>query len=441
MKFGKRTLSVLLICLMVMAVCPIQAIAAGKILPNNDATLTISYKDDEKAIPNAKFCLYRVADVDEFARMTLTAEFEGYKQIVKGLSNLEDMESQDEWLELATTLKGYVQRDNLSPAESGKTDENGMLSFNVKAGLYLIIGYRATTDDYYTYTAMPSMVFLPGEDIQNNDWNYSVTVSPKYDKDYYPPDDPDPYYVTRKVLKLWDDAGYEAIRPKKVTVQLLCDGTVYDTVVLNADNNWRYAWDNLEAKHEWTIVEKELPDYAVTVVQNGITFSVTNKYVIPITDVNPMVQKKIIGDMPKTASTFTFVLTAKDASFPMPKGSTGTTKEISITGAGSNVFGEITFTKPGTYVYTIFEKDSGIEGYTYDDTVYTVTFTVTQQDGELKVQRNVIDSKANTVTKVEFTNSYKQIPQTGILWWPVPALLFVGCAFLTVGIIQRRRYN
>ena len=441
MKKGMRGITVLLVCLILLVVSPIQALAAGKILPSNDVALTISYKDYAKAIPNTKFNLYKVMDVDEYAILSLTGEFAPYKNTVSGLSDIENMDH-DKWLDLAATLKGLVQRDNLAPIFSGKTDENGILSASLKPGLYLVVGYRTTTDDYYTYTATPYMIFLPGEDSQNNDWNYSVATSPKFEKDYYPPDEPDPV-ITRKALKVWDDAGYESIRPNEVIVQLLCDGKIKDTVTLNKDNNWRYAWDNLDAKHEWTVVEKELPGYAVTTVQNGITFTITNKYVAPITAVDPPVQKRIVGDKPETASKFTFVLTAKEASYPMPAGSTGTVKEISITGAGSAEFGDITFTKPGTYVYTISEKNSGVDGYTYDTTVYTVSYTVTQEDGELKVQRTISDSKANTVTAVEFTNSYKtpgnKVPQTGILWWPVPVLMFLGTLCVIAGVILRRR--
>ena len=141
MKKGMRSITVLLACLILLAVSPIQAFAAGKILTRNDVALTISYKDYAKAIPNAKFNLYKVADVDEYARMTLVTEFEAYRNNVSGLSNLESMDH-DKWLDLAATLKGLVQRDNLTPAFSGKTDENGILSANVKPGLYLVIGYR-----------------------------------------------------------------------------------------------------------------------------------------------------------------------------------------------------------------------------------------------------------------------------------------------------------
>ena len=442
MRLGKRTLAVLLTLLAIFAMMPIQALATGKIITDNPVDLTICYTDETKAIPNARFDLYKVADVDEYARMTLTPAFEPYRYTVDGLDSLDDL-TQESWLSLASTLKGYVQADKLTPAvPNGKTDENGILHFSVEPGLYLVIGFRATTDDYYTYSAVPFMVFLPGSNLADNDWDYEVTALPKFSKEYNPSDDPDDQVITRKVLKIWDDEGYESIRPEEITVQLLMDGEVFDTQILNKSNNWRYAWDNLDAKCEWTVVEKEIDKYAITIEQNGITFSITNKYVVPITGSSLPVQKKITGSSPASASTFTFTMSASDESCPMPEGTTGAVKEISIVGAGSAEFGEITFEYPGTYVYTISEKNSGTHGYTYDTTVYTVTFEVVQEDGELSYSRTIKDNGGNVCSAIEFTNSYKPpLPQTGVVWWPVPILLFAGCAFLMIGVIRRRRYE
>lgn len=438
-----KSLSVLLMSfLLIISLLPTMAFAAGKIITDQPVELTINYKDDTKAIPNARFSIYKVADVDEYARMTLTADFEAYKSTVSGLTDLDNL-TQEQWLALASSLKGYVRKDNLSPVAEGQTGSDGKLPIpNLKAGLYLVLGSRTTTSDYYTYSAVPFMIFLPGEDSANNDWNYEVTAAPKYTKDYNPPDDDDDY-ITRKVLKKWDDAGYKTLRPTEVIVQLLKNGKVCDTQTLNKDNNWRYAWDNLDSDYEWDVIEKDVEGYAVTIERSGITFIVTNKYIAPIIGTNPPIQKRITGDKPSTNSTFTFVLSAKDVFCPMPAGSSGTNKEITITGAGSKEFGEISFTKPGTYVYTISEKNGGVEGYTYDSTVYTVTYEVTEKNGELSVAKKITDNKGNNVTSIEFTNNYKtpgnKLPQTGILWWPVPFLLCAGLVSVMIGIVIRRR--
>lgn len=440
----KKLSALLMTILLVAALLPTTASAAGKILTDQPTSLTINYMDSSKAISNARFSLYKVADVDEYACMTLTSDFEAYKTTVIGLADLDHL-TQDQWLALASTLRGYVLKDDLALTAEGKTDSNGSLFIsNLEVGLYLVIGNRVTTSDYYTYTSVPFMVFLPGEDAVKNDWVYDITAAPKFTKDENPPDDDDDY-VSRKVLKKWDDAGYESLRPAKVVVQLLRDGKTYDTQTLSNDNNWRYAWDDLDADYEWDVIEEDVEGYAVSVTRSGITFTVTNKFVVPIIGANLPIQKRITGDKPKTNSTFNFVFSANDASYPMPEGSSGTVKEISITGAGSKEIGGITFEKPGTYVYCISEKNVGVEGYTYDSTVYTVTFDVTEKDGKLSITRTIKDNKNNAASAIEFTNSYitpgNKLPQTGILWWPVPLLLCSGLVFLMIGVIRRRKCN
>ena len=79
------------------------------------------------------------------------------------------------------------------------------------------------------------------------------------------------------VKKVWDDDGYETQRPEQIVVQLLRNGKVYRTAALNAENNWRYTWYNLDAGYDWQLVEETVPEgYTVSVSQEGITFVVTN---------------------------------------------------------------------------------------------------------------------------------------------------------------------
>ena len=50
----------------------------------------------------------------------------------------------------------------------------------------------------------------------------------------------------RTVTKTWDDNNnQDRKRPSSVSVELLCDGQVYDTVTLSAANSWRYTWTEI----------------------------------------------------------------------------------------------------------------------------------------------------------------------------------------------------
>ena len=272
MKMIRRMTAAMLSVLAVFLLLPLHALAAGSIDLNRNVSLTISYQDGNTALSGAQFDIFRVAAVDKNGGLTPTKAFSRFNVDLEGKTD-------EAWRALAFTLEGYVLRDEISPTDSGSTDQYGRLSFpnkqkSLAQGLYLVVGYRHVQGSY-VYEAAPSIVMLPGPEIETGSWHYDVTVKPKCDVDPLPEN---PGTVTRKVLKVWEDAGHKTERPKKVVVQLLRNGKVYDTVTLDAGNNWRYTWTGLDSSYKWTLVEKELDDYTVTVTREGVTFVVTNTY-------------------------------------------------------------------------------------------------------------------------------------------------------------------
>ena len=72
------------------------------------------------------------------------------------------------------------------------------------------------------------------------------------------------------VKKVWDDDGYKS-RPTSVKIQLLHNGMVYDTVTLNARNEWTYTWPRLlfDGDNTWEINESPKPyRYRVSYTSN-----------------------------------------------------------------------------------------------------------------------------------------------------------------------------
>lgn len=436
----KRLFVMLFIFAAVVSVMPITGFAAETIHTDQRVTVEFRYRNGDQVIPNAYFSLYKVADTNDSTYMTVSSEFAPYADNVSGLASLNTL-SQTQWLTLASSLDGYVRRDGLVPDAKGTTDQNGELVLSeLEAGLYLVLGNRISASDGYIYSAVPFMMFLPGENTATGEWSYDVIVSPKFEKESAPSGDD---VITRKVLKVWDDAGYEALRPNEVIVQLLKDGKVYDTQTLSKDNNWRYSWNNLNPNYEWDVIEKKAEGYSSSITRTGITFTITNKFMTPILENNLSVQKRISGERPATDSGFTFVLSADNSLCPMPPGSSGTVKEVTIIGSGSQCFGEICFTKAGKYVYKVSEKNSGIAGYTFDNTVYTIVFEIMENEGELSSAKTITDSSGRIVSVIEFTNNYKtpgeKLPQTGVIWWPVPVLFCGGFIFILIGLCSRRR--
>ena len=263
----KRTLALLaaVLCLLTSV-----AQAAGSIDLSRKPTLTLTYRDGKTALFGAKFSIYRVADADETGELTVRSEFDEFDLDIRGKNDRR-------WREMAQTLESYVLRRELAPTDSGKTDKAGMLTFptqrkTLPAGLYLVIGERHTQGGN-DYDAEPFFVLLPTQDLENNEWVYDVSANVKFGKTPVP-DDGDT--VTRKVLKVWDDDGAEDSRPQEITVELLRNGKVYDTVKLSEKNNWRYTWLDLDADARWSVTEKTVSGYTVSITREGITFVVTN---------------------------------------------------------------------------------------------------------------------------------------------------------------------
>ena len=263
----KRTLALLaaVLCLLTSV-----AQAAGSIDLTRKPTLTLTCRDGKTALSGAKFSIYRVADADETGELTVRSEFDEFDLDIRGKNDRR-------WREMAQTLESYVLRRELTPTDSGKTDKTGMLTFptqgkTLAAGLYLVIGERHTQGGN-GYDAEPFFVLLPTQDLENNEWVYDVSANVKFGKTPVP-DDGDT--VTRKVLKVWDDDGAEDSRPQEITVELLRNGKVYDTVKLSEKNNWRYTWLDLDADARWSVTEKTVSGYTVSITREGITFVVTN---------------------------------------------------------------------------------------------------------------------------------------------------------------------
>lgn len=259
-KIQHRIKYILLSLLLLWTVLPTGVFAREPVDLEQKTSLTIQYP-----CTGAKFRIYRVADVSEYGEYTLTPEFEDYAV---------DLEQKDQsgWRALASTLGGYVERDGKAAQDTKTTDADGKAYFKeLSAGLYLVLGDRAE-DDTYKYEAEASLIALPDLD-EGDQWVYDVTASPKYEKEPLKPDD---NVTQKKVIKIWKDDNSKN-RPKDIRVQLLKDGKVADTVTLNADNNWKYQWDNLDNSAAWQVVEQTVPSgYTVAVEKEADTFTITN---------------------------------------------------------------------------------------------------------------------------------------------------------------------
>ena len=137
------------------------------------------------------------------------------------------------------------------------------------------------------------------------------------------------------------------------------------------------------------------------------TAEFTNVYKpIPV-KVDPPVEKVVVGS-PENPSTFTFRLKTLNPNNPMPQGSSNGVKAVTITGAGETEFGEFEFTEEGTYVYEISEEVGSDSNYAYDASTYTITYTVTDDNGQLVVDTMVVKDDGTQIPVATFVNTYTE---------------------------------
>lgn len=356
--------TLLCMCCIVYCVRPVYAASVTEI--NQKSQLTLTYK-----YPNVKFSVYKVAELTETGEYATTEIFSKYKLDFSGTDS-------SNWRELAETLSGYVVLDNLQPIASKTTNSNGKVSFSdLEKGLYLVTGSQYT---YGTtiYTAMPFLINLPCKDISDK-WDYHVTVSPKYESNIYVPG----AKTNFKVLKVWDNDTKKA-RPQSVEVSLLCDGKIYDSVMLNDENNWQYTWENLDDYKLWQLIERNVPqNYTVTCVKEKTTFVVTNTYHEP---------KKI-----------------EETTSPSNPTGNNPTNHDNPTG---------------------YDKPTGHNNPTRHNNPQNPTEAYTRDN-------NVLPTEEERPSGENVGNGTR-LPQTGMLWWPVPLLAMTGVVIFAIGLRRHR---
>ena len=232
-----------------------------------DLKLAISFQDGEQKIAGVRYDIYLVAKEGADGSLKSTEAFSNYPINYK----------ESDPNRLATTLEGYVIRDQIEPYDSSITDEEGMAYFpsqgkSLEEGLYLVMGKEVTIRTN-TYKPVSFLVSLPYENIKTRELDNIVEVEAKYEIE--PAVE---YEVDKKVIKIWKDQGHKEERPASIEIQLIGNGEIYDTVTLNADNNWEYNWEKLDGRVEWKVTEAAIEDYSVEITQEGDSFIVVNTY-------------------------------------------------------------------------------------------------------------------------------------------------------------------
>lgn len=253
--------ALLLLCALLLASA---VLASGTIDLSKKASLTIHAEHGKTAIVGMEFQAYRISTVAQDGTLTVTTAYTSYADEL-------DIRGKDDvaWQELAEKLERFIILNNkLTPQAKAKSDKTGVAKFSdLPLGLYLIIA-QGVEQGNYVYTTAPFFVLLP-EETEKDTWSYSVAANAKTEQNKLTTD--------LSVLKIWKDSCHESQRPKSITISLLRDGKVYETITLPQNGRWKYTWENLDTNHKWTVTEQQPGGYATPVItQEGYAFTITN---------------------------------------------------------------------------------------------------------------------------------------------------------------------
>lgn len=232
--------------------------------PARSCSLTLTYARSGQVFSGLQVDIHRVAELHSDGSYHLLRPYAGWP------IRIHHVTSQQEWRDIAATIRSYAAAESTPAYETGITDAQGRLVFTgLQTGLYMVRGVTVEQDGT-GYQFQDFMVYLPTP--TGSGYNYHVEARPK-SSEYTKP-------VQYSLVKLWNDSADPAARPASVEVEILLDGTVQQRVTLNRGNNWSHSWQASDSAGTWTVVERNVPaGYTVSISGTGASFVITNTLV------------------------------------------------------------------------------------------------------------------------------------------------------------------
>ncbi len=241
---------ILLLCILT----ALPASAADTVDRDRTGSVSVTLKDDGKAVTGAEITLYKVADagsLENNLKFTFTdrfTDFGGEPEDVRDAAEI-------------SRLADYTAEHDIN-GKALPTDADGAVCFDgLSLGLYLAV-QTGSAEGYSDCS--PFLVSIPQE--SEGEWIYDIDATPKTDV---------VRLVDITVKKLWNDGGKD--RPESVTVQLKNGDEVTDTVTLNGQNGWSHTWEDMPGSDAWSVKESDVPQgYTDSYSQSGSVYTVTN---------------------------------------------------------------------------------------------------------------------------------------------------------------------
>ena len=212
------------------------------------------------------------------------------------------------------------------------------------------------------------------------------------------------------VRKVWSDGSANHTNDS-ITVNLLKDGKVEKSQVLNAENNWAYTFDRLAEGHTWTAEEAAVPaGYTVSYKTEGTETTITNTK----------------NDMPPTPPTYPLDITVHK----VWSNDNGKARPSSVTVTlynGDIAYDRVRLSAHNNWTYTW--KDPNAYG--------------NWQVIETNIPKGYVPSYSVSGNIVTVTNT-RSLIQTGQLNWPIWVLGGAGLALVALGgamLVKKKKQN
>lgn len=250
----RRKMIILCVTALLILSCSLSAFAQDFDPEKTGAiSVTLTEQYDKEPIVGAELSVYYVATVHKNANGNLSYTYTGAFENA-GIDITDPS--------LATQLETFVLEQNV-PSVKITTDKNGTATCkDLALGLYFIRQVSAV-EGFAPCT--PFMVTVPGAN--EDGYVYEVNASPKTEV---------ARLTSITIKKVWNtDASTQAA--DRVTVQLLQNGNVVKTAILNEQNNWQVTYSGMPESDAYSIKEVDVPKgFTATYKQNGYVFTVTN---------------------------------------------------------------------------------------------------------------------------------------------------------------------
>ena len=286
----QKTLGLLLCLLLLLALLP-SAYATNSSYPQGEGKLTVrflhTYDGDstKRMIPGVKASIYKVADLDENAKFTLTSDFSASG------AELNMEQSQENWATLAANLEDYVDQKQLKPVSKKTGGDDGTVRFTgLQPGMYLLVFGEGIHKDFPNIRVGFQTALLSMPNRGNNTTNvFDLDETGAWDYDYTVIPKPYEQHPAGRLQKIWNDENDAAKkRPKTLDIVIEYKDGVKQTLTLSAEKGWILDFEPASLSEIKKVTEPKLSDYTlVSWEQTGITIQVTNKYTKPSPAPNP----------------------------------------------------------------------------------------------------------------------------------------------------------